>query len=98
MHAPDKVQAAAQLMRLSFPPSLPVSRIEVEDYTDSTGEPALRVLVVLKESAHIEGVTGEDVGELKTAIRDRLQEIGFDLFAYIFLAKPSELVQTADEA
>ena len=82
---------------LQLPPSPPVVGLEVEDYTDSSGEPALRIQVILDESADIDAIQGEQVGELKFAIRNSLQKHGITLFPYIFLAKRSELAEAASE-
>ena len=67
------------------------------DYTDSTGEPALRVLLVLDESVDVEHFSGQDVGELKWEIRESLRKHGITLFPYIFLAKQSELDEVDNE-
>ncbi len=67
--------------------------VEAEDYTDSTGEPALRILVTLDEAADVESLPGEAIGKLKSAIRDSLRRHGVTVFPYIFLAKPSELAE-----
>lgn len=91
------VDEALDLGKLTLPASLPVVRIESEDYTDSTGEPSLRVLVVLDESVDIYHFSGQDVGDLKSAIRDSLQAHGITVFPYIFLAKQSELDELVDE-
>lgn len=91
------IDAALDLKSLSLPPSPPVSRLEAENYTASDGEPSLRVLVVLDEGTDISHVSGEDVGELKSVIRESLRNHGINVFPYIFLAKPSELLETDDE-
>ena len=88
---------ALNLKKLKLPPSIPVLRVEVEDYTDWDGDPALKVLVVLDESVDPEKVDGNAVNELKVAIRNSLRKHGVTLFPYIFFAKPSELAETDDE-
>ena len=88
---------ALELNSLRFPPNLAVVRVEPEEYTDSSGEPSLRILVVLEESTDLDNVSGEDIGELKYAIRESLREHGVTVFPYIFLAKPSELEESNDE-
>ncbi len=93
----EKTRKALDIKNLLLPPGLPITRVEVEDYTDSTGEPSLRVLVVLDESVDVERVTGEAVGDLKMAISDSLIKHGVTLFPYIFLAKPSELAETDED-
>src|SRR2546421_7318783 len=97
MSVDAKAREALDLKSLSFPPSLPVIRLEVEDYTDWDGDPALRVLVVLDESVDEEQVSGEDAGDLKFAIRESLRKHGITLFPYIFLAKPSELAESDED-
>jgi hypothetical protein len=76
---------------------MPVLRIDVEDYTDSTGDAALRLLVVLDETADVEQADGEAIGEFTSAIREQIRESGVTVFAYIFFAKPSELAETDEE-
>ena len=88
---------AIDVKKLRLPPSPPVADVRVEEYTDSTGEPALRVTVVLDESADVEKESGETIGALKSAIRESLREHGVTLFAYIFLVKPSESADADDE-
>jgi hypothetical protein len=63
----------------------------MEDYVDTSGEDALRVLVVLDEKVRVEKITGREVIDLKMAIRDWIREQGVKLWPYIFLAKQSEL-------
>lgn len=97
MPVDEKAREALDLKGLTIPPSLRVTRVEVEDYTDSSGEPSLRLLVVLDEATDIKKVSGEDFGELKFAIRESLRKHGVTVFPYIFLAKPSELAETDEE-
>ena len=85
------------IKRLPLPPGIALRRVEAEKYTDSSGEPALRVLVVLDESVNVEKLTGEAIIDLKNAIRQSLRNSGVSEFPYIFLAKPSELVETEEE-
>ena len=88
---------ALDLKRLPLPHSPHVTKLEAEDYTDSSGEPSLRILVTLDETTDIGRVSGEDVGELKSVIRESLRNHGINVFPYIFLAKPSELLESDDE-
>lgn len=99
MHIEAKAREALDLERLrsALPASIPVVKLEVEDYVDSRGEPSLKVLVVIDESTDVEKLSGRDVGELKTVIRASLREHGFELFPYFTLAKPSELAETGHE-
>jgi hypothetical protein len=77
--------------RLPRTPRLWVNSATVEDYTDSTGEAALRVTAILDESVDGRKVTGKEVGDLDWAIQQQLQERGIMLFPYIFYAKQSDL-------
>lgn len=93
----EDARRALELKNLSLPASLPVLRVETEEYTDWEGEPALRVLVVVPESVDPEKVSGADVGDLKFAIRTALRQHGVTLFPYIFLASQSELDERSAE-
>ncbi len=88
---------ALDLQSLHLPQSPSVTKLEAEDYTDSSGEPSLRILVVLDEATDISSVSGDAVGELKSVIRESLRNHGITVFPYIFLAKPSELQESDDE-
>jgi hypothetical protein len=97
MTVDEKTREALDLKTLHLPHSPPVVRLDAEDYTDSDGESSLRITVVLEEATDISHVSGEDVGELKSVIRESLRNHGINVFPYIFLAKPSELQETGDE-
>jgi len=86
-----RVKKALNLKKLRFPSSLPVERLEVEDYTDWTGDASLKVVVILGESVDVDHIDGDAVLDLKREIHDRLQQQGITLFPYIFFAKQSEL-------
>ena len=97
MPVDEKTRTALDIKRLLLPADIAVTKLEAEDYTDSSGEPALRVLVVLDESVDVEKLTGEAIGNLKFAIRQSLRKNGINEFPYIFLAKPSELADIEEE-
>jgi hypothetical protein len=97
MPVSEKTRKALDVKSLPLPPGLGVTKLEVEEYTDSTGEPSLRVWVILDESTDVEKVSGQSIGEFKSAIQQRLREHGNTLFPYIFLAKESELADTDQE-
>lgn len=97
MPVDEGTRKALDLKGLALPPGIQVLRVEAEDYTDSTGEPSLRVLVVLDESVDVENLAGRDVGDFKSAIRERLRKHGITVFPCIFFAKPSELANADEE-
>jgi hypothetical protein len=80
------IRDALDLKKLNVPVSLHVLKVDAEDNTDSTGEPALRVTVLLDESTDIENVPGDDIGDFKLAILDSLLKNGITLFPYFFFA------------
>lgn len=88
---------ALDLKNLPSPPGLRVLSIEAEDLTDWTGDPALRVNVLLDESVEVEKLTGAAMGDFTSAIHESLINHGITLFPYIFFAKPSELAETDEE-
>jgi hypothetical protein len=89
--------AALDLKLLKLPANPRVIRLDVEDYTDADGDPALRLLAVIDEDTDIDKMSGQDIGDLKMAIQDSLLERGITLFPYVFLAKPSDLVGAVEE-
>lgn len=97
MPVDEKTREALDIKRLHLPLSPAVIRLEPEDCTDSTGEPSLRVLVILDEAVDVDKISGKAVGDLKFAFRDSLRKHGVTVFLYIFLAKPSELADTDEE-
>ena len=96
MSAADKARQVLDLKALTLPPKPKVLEITVEDYVDSTGDPSLRVDVVLDEATTDEEL-GEDTFRMKQAIFHRLRSAGIEEYPYIFVAKPSELAETEDE-
>lgn len=97
MPVSDAILDALDLSKLRLPPSPRVIRLEVEDYEDADGEPALRILAVIDEATNLDEVKGRDVGDLKFAIHESLLQHGVTLFPYIFLAKPSELEEDEED-
>ena len=97
MPVDQKIQEALRLEKLKLPPNPKVVEVRVEDYVDTSGEDALRVLVILDEQVEVEKVTGREVINLKTAIRDQVRALGVELWPYISLAKQSELDEKDSE-
>jgi hypothetical protein len=93
MQISEKVQDALKLsdLKSKLPKNPRVVDIRVEDYVDTDKEDALRVWVILDEKVNAEKFRGEDISALKMAIRDRIREMGVDLWAYISIVKQSEL-------
>jgi hypothetical protein len=79
--------------KLSLPSSLTVIGMETEEYVDFHGEESLRVNVTIADDTDLSKVSGQDVVELKSAIHQQLLDNGIRLFPYIFIAKPSELLE-----
>lgn len=96
MSAAEKARQVLDLKTLALPPRPKVLEISVEDYVDSTGDPSLRIDVLLDESTTDEEL-GEDTFRMKQAIYRGLRAAGIEEFPYIFVAKPSELAETEDE-
>jgi hypothetical protein len=88
---------ALDLKNLAIPASMPVLKIDAEDYTDWDGDPALRITVLLDDSTDVEKITGAEVSNFKLAIHDNLLKNGITLFPYIFFATPSELAETDED-
>jgi hypothetical protein len=95
----QKIQDALKpsKMRSKLPRNPKVVDIRVEDYVDTDGEDALRVMVVIDEDVDVENIDGDDVTAVKRAIRDRIRDLGVELWTYIQFAKPSELEKEDDE-
>lgn len=97
MTVADQARAILDLRGLPLPPRPKVLQIAVEDYVDASGDDALRVDVLIDDNATLEDIRSGGVRQLKRAISDRLRSEGIELFPYIFLAKPSELADLAEE-
>ena len=93
----ENAREALDLKNLSLPSVLQVEEVTAEDYTDTSGESALRVTVILAEEVDVENLPESAVGILKSAIREGLRNHGVTEFPYIFLAKRSELAEVDDE-
>lgn len=92
-----RVKTALRLKSLKLPPKPRVIALRAEDYTDWTGDDALRVWVTIDEKTTDEELfNGRAVGQLKDAIRTAIRESGIPLFLYITLGKPSEFAETDD--
>ncbi len=89
--AVDKtIEDALKRESLELPPSPPVADIKAEHYVDADGNDALRVNVVLADDTTDEQLTGDNILQLKSAIRRQLVDKGVALFPYIFLATKAE--------
>lgn len=97
MAVDERTNEALDLKTLKLPPFPPVSEIRWEEYEDSTGDAALRLLVVFAENTDVEKITGQQVGDLKRAIRESLIAHGITKFPYTFITTVEELAETDDE-
>lgn len=94
----EKTKEALNLSNLKLPPYPRVLAITAEESEDHEFEPILRVQVVIDEETEIEKVTGAMATQLKSAIRQSIRDHGVDVFAVIFIAKPSELAESNDDS
>jgi hypothetical protein len=83
-------------LKPKFPSNPRVVDIRVEDYVD-TSKDALRIWVILDESVKVEKLRAEDTTALKTVIRNRIRELGVELWPYVKLVKQSELDEEDEE-
>lgn len=88
----DQIRNALNLDHLKLPSAIPVVDIGHERYTDSDGEPALRIWVVFDVTSDAGDFTGDDVSDLKFKIRESLQSHGVTEFPYIFIVSEDEHV------
>ncbi|MCA1595609.1 MAG: hypothetical protein LC772_04185 [Chloroflexi bacterium] len=87
----EKINEALRIENLSLPSELPIEKISVEEYIDSTGDEALKVSVLLRDDFDEDTISGEAVNRLNHSIRDSLVARGILLFPYIWLKKQSDL-------
>ena len=97
MSAEARVQQAIDLKQLMLPPDLRVLSIDADDYTDWSGDPALRLSVLIDENTDVEHLSGDTIHAFKRAVRESLRRHGIDRFAYFFFAKPSELADSSED-
>jgi hypothetical protein len=99
MSVDQKIKDVLKLSKLKskLPQNPRIVDIRVEDYVDTDGEDALRVWVILDESVDVNELKGEDIIALKSAIRNRIFELGIGLWPYIRVAKQSELDEKDEE-
>src|SRR4051794_7782353 len=97
MTTDTNLRQAIDLTQLRLPANLRVLSMEAEDYTDWSGDPALRVSVVLDENTDVDRLSGDAINEFKQIVHDNLLKHGIGLFPYFRFAKPSELAATDEE-
>lgn len=88
---------ALDLSKLHLPASPRVIQLDVYDYENWEGEPALKIRAIIDESTDIDQISGHDIGEIKFVIRASLRQHGIHLFPYISIVKPSELNDDEDQ-
>jgi hypothetical protein len=95
----EQIQEALKVndLKSELPSSLDVIDIRVEDYVDSDGQDALRVTVIIGEGVDVKHVSGQDVSDLKSIIGQRIRDLGVPFWAYIEIAKQSELDEDDEE-
>jgi hypothetical protein len=90
MPVDEKMKKALDRKSLSLPARPPVETIESEHYEDSSGQDSLEIWVILSDSTPDEDLTGENVMQIKSAIRESLRRNGIRLFPYVRLVKRSD--------
>lgn len=79
--------------------TLPISTVKdvlVEPMVDSTGEDALRVIIVLEPDA-VGRISGDAAVDTLVAMQARLRDAGDDRFAYIEYATEADLQKSDEE-
>lgn len=79
------------LARLNLPEEPKVQDVLIEEDVDHTGEDSLQVTVVLPNGTPDAHLSGENVIELKFAIREAIRALGDPRFAYISFAEERNL-------
>lgn len=91
----ERARSILKLEDLHLPQRPKVLQISVDDYVDWSGDPALRIDVLLDDSTTDEEL--DEAGVVKRVIRDRLLQDGIEEFPYIWLATPHELAEQTEE-
>ena len=98
MQATIDVGDALDLKNLPDAPGFKVLKVTASPYENWDHEESLRVDVVIDDSVDFHDKDlGKKASNLKSAIRENLRQRGISLFAYIYLATPSELAETDEE-
>lgn len=79
------------LSNLTIPPSSGVQEIRPEQYVDASGDPAIRVWLILPDETDEQKLPTDEIRRLKASIRESLAASGVVEFPYVFLAKQSEM-------
>lgn len=87
------IRDALSLEKLRLPHPPDILDVVPEEYTDFSGEEALRVYVILSDDTDENQLTGDRVLQIKSAIHESLLERGIDRFPYVFLIKKGEYLQ-----
>lgn len=81
---------------LDFPEGVTVVRVEVEPQSDWQGEESLKVLLILDDATEVP-LPKRWVLRASYAINEKLAELGYDLYAYIWITTEAELAESVDE-
>lgn len=84
------IEEALDLQNLPLPPRPSVVEIRFHPYEDSAGEDSLEIIVLLNDETTDDDLTGENVMQITSSIRDSLIAKGIKLFPYVRLIKQSE--------
>jgi len=81
---------ALAIENLSLPASPRIATIHAHTYEDSSGEESLEIWVILSDSTSDDDLTGENVMQIKSAIRESLINSGIQHFPYVRMIRQKD--------
>jgi len=90
MKSAEEINEELSVERLSLPSRPEIERVEYRDHTDSLGDPAVQVFVILSEKARESDRTVDKLRPIEDAIRTALNKAGVGRWPYFWFRKPSE--------
>ncbi|MBI2924585.1 MAG: hypothetical protein HYY24_02645 [Verrucomicrobia bacterium] len=95
MNFAERIEKARTVALTRLPARPRVQEIGFEPYTDSTGDSAVKVTVLLAETTPEKERAFRSVAPIEQAIREALMEEGIDLWPYFWFRTPSEQKEEA---
>jgi hypothetical protein len=90
METNERIRKALAVESLPLPPRPKVERVELQEYTDSLGDPAVQVFVILSEKTKDSERTAAMIRPIENAIRSALDKANVGRWPYFWYRKPSE--------